>query len=114
MQTKIARWGNSLAVRLPAEVVRDLGLSEGQTVELKPNAPNLEIVPRSRGRQFSNGTPVYSLSELLADMDRLGPDAVPPLLDWGPDRGVEIVDDGFPRDPTSPDPHANDVGAERW
>ena len=37
MQTKIARWGNSLAVRLPAEVVRDLGLSEGQIVDLKSN-----------------------------------------------------------------------------
>ena len=27
MQTKIARWGNSLAVRLPADVVRELGLT---------------------------------------------------------------------------------------
>lgn len=30
----IARWGNSLAVRIPADVVRELGLREGDEVEL--------------------------------------------------------------------------------
>lgn len=31
---QIARWGNSLAVRLPAAVVRELGLREGDEVEI--------------------------------------------------------------------------------
>ena len=31
---KIARWGNSLAVRLPAETVNQLGLKEGDNVEV--------------------------------------------------------------------------------
>lgn len=30
---KIAKWGNSLAVRLPADMVRDLDLKEGDLVE---------------------------------------------------------------------------------
>jgi len=30
---KVARWGNSLAVRLPAELVRELGLKEGDFVD---------------------------------------------------------------------------------
>jgi antitoxin MazE len=30
---QIAKWGNSLALRIPAEVVRQLGLREGATVE---------------------------------------------------------------------------------
>lgn len=30
---KVARWGNSLAVRLPADMVRELGLQEGDFVE---------------------------------------------------------------------------------
>lgn len=102
MQTRIARWGNSLAVRLPAEVVRELGLSEGQTVDLKPNRPNLEIAPRQTGRRYVNGIPVYTLEELVADMDRLGPDAVPPLLDWGPDVGAEIIDDAYSRGEITP------------
>lgn len=31
---QIARWGNSLAVRLPAELVRALDLKEGENVDL--------------------------------------------------------------------------------
>jgi len=31
---KVAKWGNSLAVRLPGEVVKILGLSEGGEIEL--------------------------------------------------------------------------------
>jgi antitoxin MazE len=31
---QIARWGNSLAVRLPAELVRELGLKEGDRIDL--------------------------------------------------------------------------------
>ncbi len=30
---QVARWGNSLALRIPSEVVRRLGLREGATVE---------------------------------------------------------------------------------
>ncbi len=33
MDLQVAKWGNSLALRIPAEVVRQLGLSEGTTVE---------------------------------------------------------------------------------
>ncbi len=31
---QIAKWGNSLAVRLPAELVRKLGLKEGDQIDL--------------------------------------------------------------------------------
>ena len=30
----VAKWGNSLAVRLPAELVRELGLKEGDEVAI--------------------------------------------------------------------------------
>ncbi len=33
MDLQIAKWGNSLALRIPSEVVRRLGLREGATVE---------------------------------------------------------------------------------
>jgi len=33
MKLQIARWGNSLAVRLPVECVRAAGLQEGDSVE---------------------------------------------------------------------------------
>lgn len=33
MDLQIAKWGNSLALRIPSEVVRRLGLREGAVVE---------------------------------------------------------------------------------
>ena len=33
MELQVAKWGNSLALRIPSEVVRRLGLREGVTVE---------------------------------------------------------------------------------
>jgi antitoxin MazE len=33
VELQVARWGNSLALRLPSEVVRQLGLREGSTVK---------------------------------------------------------------------------------
>ena len=33
MDLRVSKWGNSLALRIPSEVVRQLGLREGTTVE---------------------------------------------------------------------------------
>jgi antitoxin MazE len=38
MNLHIAKWGNSLAVRLPAEYIRRTGLKEGDTVQAKLTA----------------------------------------------------------------------------
>ena len=41
---QVAKWGNSLAVRLPAKLVEELGLSEGDEVEIvKAHGKSLEI-----------------------------------------------------------------------
>lgn len=32
---QVARWGNSLAVRLPAKLVREMNLNEGDTINLR-------------------------------------------------------------------------------
>lgn len=82
MEAKVIRWGDDLAVRLSAEEAEQLGLSEGQTVEVKPKAG-----PRRR----------LTADEMFAEMRRLGPDFEPPTVDWGPDRGSEIIDDADPR-----------------
>ena len=42
---KVARWGNSLAIRIPADVAAALGLKEGDDVEIKVG----------RDRQFEVG-----------------------------------------------------------
>lgn len=40
---QVSRWGNSLAVRLPARLVAQLGLKEGDEVEIHPKEGALEI-----------------------------------------------------------------------
>lgn len=35
---RVANWGNSLAVRLPAAVVEELGLKAGDEIEMTPNS----------------------------------------------------------------------------
>lgn len=48
---KIAKWGNSLAVRIPAEVAEKLKLSAGQEVQLRVTGVHKFQVSRDRRRQ---------------------------------------------------------------
>ncbi len=41
---QISKWGNSLAVRLPASLVRSLNLKEGDNIELFPNDEGYAVV----------------------------------------------------------------------
>lgn len=41
---QVAKWGNSLAVRLPAELVRKLGLKEGDDVDLRADETGLHVL----------------------------------------------------------------------
>jgi antitoxin MazE len=42
-KSKIARWGNSLAVRIPQQAAQQLGLVEGSEVSLKLTGQSLTI-----------------------------------------------------------------------
>ena len=48
---RIAKWGNSLAVRLPAAVVKALGLKEGDEIQIRVAGPRAFEIGRSRRRQ---------------------------------------------------------------
>jgi antitoxin MazE len=45
---RVAKWGNSLAVRLPAAVVEALNLKEGESLEIRVSGPRTLDVSRSR------------------------------------------------------------------
>ena len=48
----VSKWGNSLAVRIPADVVRELGLKEGDSIDLRRAADgSLEIVTEHERRR---------------------------------------------------------------
>jgi antitoxin MazE len=48
---QVSRWGNSLAVRLPAAVVEALGLKEGDQVEIQVAGRNVFEVSKAPGRR---------------------------------------------------------------
>jgi len=76
MRASIARWGNSLAVRLPREVAASVGLREGAALDL--TVEDDAIVLRRRR---------YDIRELVAAMAGSEP---PPLLLDDEARGSEI------------------------
>ena len=77
MRTAIAKWGNSLALRLPKHAAEAAGLSEGKPVDVEVQEGTLIIRPvRKR----------YHLAELLA---RHKPKHRHKEIDWGESRGNE-------------------------
>ncbi|MCR9178588.1 MAG: AbrB/MazE/SpoVT family DNA-binding domain-containing protein [Alphaproteobacteria bacterium] len=52
---QVAKWGNSLAVRLPAELVRQLGLKEGDHIDLHADATGLAIARHMRPEEVLAG-----------------------------------------------------------
>ena len=76
MKAKIAKWGNSLAVRLPKQFVDELGLKPGSTVELAKDGSRVAIETAPQRK-----IPYYRLEDLLA---QIKPGTVPPPYeDWG-------------------------------
>ena len=76
MKAKIAKWGNSLAVRLPKPLAEDLGLAPGREVELGRDGTRVTMETAS-----SRKIPRYRLEDLLAQI-RPGSQA-PPFEEWG-------------------------------
>ncbi|MGN6471698.1 MAG: AbrB/MazE/SpoVT family DNA-binding domain-containing protein [Rhizobiaceae bacterium] len=48
---QISRWGNSLAIRLPAAVVEALGLKEGDEIDIRVAGERAFDVERDRTRE---------------------------------------------------------------
>jgi antitoxin MazE len=81
MSGKISRWGNSVAVRIPKEVLEQAGLREGQSVDFSTRDGVVEVRKRSQ-----------SIEELFAEYEeKYGPLEPPEMVDWGPDVGTEIL-----------------------
>lgn len=46
---QVAKWGNSLAVRLPVAVIEELGLKEGDDIQITVKAKDKMEVEKKRG-----------------------------------------------------------------
>jgi antitoxin MazE len=88
MKSKIAKWGNSAAVRLPADALRVAGFSVGENIEVTAQAGVVELKSRRR---------IPTIAELFAEAEKQGPLEPPESVDWGPDVGSEVIDDAYSR-----------------
>ncbi len=80
MKVQVAKWGNSLGVRVPKDIAAKVGLNEGAAVEIEAKGDRIVISPTRR---------TYTLDELLVGMT---PDAMHEAFDWGADVGREAVE----------------------
>jgi antitoxin MazE len=92
MKVKVARWGNSLGVRLPKAAVEAAGVVAGSDLELSVEGGEFRLKPQATPK-----TSRQLLEEMVEEMRRVGPGNEPELVDWGPDRGSEIIDDDYSR-----------------
>jgi antitoxin MazE len=69
LDLNVGRWGNSLAVRLPAELARSLGIAEGGTLHVARNKDNTLTVSAQRPRkQFDKAEWLKEAKRHLASM----------------------------------------------
>ena len=78
-QTQVAKWGNSLAVRIPQAMVREAGLGEGDRLSVDLAKDGAIVLRPSRRK--------YSLDQLVAGITRKNRHRE---TDWGPPRGKEV------------------------
>jgi antitoxin MazE len=81
MHVHVSKWGNSLGLRLPQALVKQIGLSEGQTVSVTAEGNRLIV---------ETTAPNYRLADLLTNVT---PEAMSAAFDWGADVGRETVRD---------------------
>ena len=78
MMTRLAKWGNSLAVRIPKHIAAEANVQDGDAVDVSIEDGTI-VVRRVVKR--------YTIEELVADMPR---DNRHGETDWGPPVGKEV------------------------
>jgi antitoxin MazE len=79
MLSNIAKWGNSLAIRIPQNIAKEIDLAEGSEVALEIIDGNLVLKPSKRKN--------YSLEELVREIT---PENLHGEIDRGAVIGKEI------------------------
>lgn len=80
MTTKVQKWGNSLAVRLPRHVAEDVDLGEGSVVNVAVRDRQIIICTTEKRRK-------YSLGELVKGIT---PKNIHGEAEWGNSLGKEV------------------------
>lgn len=79
MNATVQKWGNSLALRIPGPLAKDVHLQQGSVVELVVIEGEMVVKPKGQRK--------YSLSQLLKGMTKNNRHSE---QDWGGEMGQEI------------------------
>ena len=80
MKITAQKWGNSLGVRIPAPVARDMMLARGSEVDLQVESGRIILTPLRKPRR-------YSVKALVA---KITPSNLPVVDGWGSPVGREV------------------------
>ena len=78
MNASVQKWGNSLALRIPISLAKDIHLHRGSLVELAVRNGSMVVKPNRRKK--------YSLSQLLKSVTKIN---IHSEHDWGGPVGKE-------------------------
>ena len=82
---RIGKWGKNLALRVPGDIASEIGLKEGEQVEIEAH---------DGGFVIRRAAPRFTLEELFAGKSPEDwREAYADAFDWGPDVGREIVEE---------------------
>lgn len=84
MEIEMGKWGNSAAFRVPAELVRQSGMTVGSKMEIVFEDGALKIKPLKQ-----KITRAERYARIIASIEKYGPGEE---MDWGPDVGNEIIE----------------------
>lgn len=79
MTGTIQKWGNSLALRIPLAVAKQIQVREGDAVTLRVSQAGLTVKPAAKRLR---------LDDLLAQVT---PENLHPATEWGADLGREVL-----------------------
>ena len=84
-QVIVGRWGRNLAVRLPGQIAKAAGLTDGEHVEIETRDGDIVI---------RRPVPRFTLDELFKGKSaRQWRRVYTGAFDWGPDAGREVVEE---------------------
>lgn len=78
METVVKKWGNSLGIRIPSNLVKKYGMNDGSTVEFVPKKEGIVLIPKSKKLR---------LVEMLA---KISPENLHSEEDFGENVGNEV------------------------
>lgn len=85
MQTVVSKWGNSLAMRIPAPFAAQLHLEANSDIDIELRGESIVITPAKSKRHRRHNK--YTLDELL---EGITPENRQEAVDWGEPVGKEV------------------------